>query len=42
MDIERRAVEIRLESDPARSGPGLLVGVLMPYGHAGARPSGAV
>lgn len=32
MDVERRAVEIRLESDPARSGPGRLVGILMPYG----------
>ena len=31
MDIERLGFEIRLESDPARSGPGLLVGVLMPY-----------
>ena len=30
--IESRAVEIRLETDPERMGPGRLVGVLLPYG----------
>ena len=29
--IESRAVEIRLETDPERQGPGRLVGTLMPY-----------
>ena len=29
--IESRAVEIRLEADPERLGPGLLVGCLVPY-----------
>ena len=31
--IEKRQVEIRIESDPNRRGPGILSGVLMPYGH---------
>ena len=31
MKIETRAVEIRLESDPDRAGPGVLVGTLLPY-----------
>ena len=32
MRVEQRTVEIRFESDPARSGPGSAPGVLMPYG----------
>ena len=31
-NTERRAVEVRLEADAERRGPGVLVGVLMPYG----------
>ena len=31
MKTESRAVEIRLQDDPDRQGPGRLVGVLMPY-----------
>ena len=32
MRVESRAVEIRLQSDPERRGPGILEGVLIPYG----------
>ena len=32
MKIESRSVEIRLEQDAARSGPGVLSGVLITYG----------
>ena len=39
MRIETRAIEIRLESDPERSGPGVLSGTLLTYGElAGDRP----
>ena len=31
MRVETRSVEIRLETDPERQGPGRLVGTLMPY-----------
>ena len=31
MTTERRTVEIRLETDPERQGPGRLTGTLMPY-----------
>ena len=30
--LETRSIEIRLSQDPERSGPGMLEGVLMPYG----------
>ena len=30
--VETRAVEVRIEADPERQGPGILKGVLMPYG----------
>ena len=32
MKVESRAVEIRIEADAERRGPGILAGVLMPYG----------
>ncbi len=32
MKVESRAVEIRIEADAERRGPGVLAGVLMPYG----------
>ena len=34
--IEKRAFEIRIEADPNRGGPGILAGVLMPYGERAA------
>ena len=36
MKHETRTVEIRIESDAERMGPGRLVGVLMPYGQRAA------
>ncbi len=35
-EIETRAVEVRLSEDPERQSPGLLTGVLMPYGQRAA------
>ena len=37
MQVETRAIEIRLAPDPDRKGPGLLQGVLMRYGTRAAR-----
>ena len=37
MKVESRAVEIRIEADAERRGPGILEGILMPYGPPGAQ-----